>query len=182
MQLAPRWHAGGQLAYESGRRSSESDFLDRHAIADIGRGASIGLHTELDQRVGPVPLTLLARYRKNTDADLGSQFDLRLSAGVFKGGPVSAGVFAQSTWADAKSARAFYALAPQESVVSGLPACQAGAGWLYAGGGLMGSIDLASHWVIVGSLEGRRLRGDAVRSPLTERTTNHYLSVGLAYQ
>jgi outer membrane scaffolding protein for murein synthesis (MipA/OmpV family) len=32
------------------------------------------------------------------------------------------------------------------------------------------------------SLEGRRLEGDAARSPLAERKSNHYASAGIAYK
>ena len=51
-----------------------------------------------------------------------------------------------------------------------------GASWL------IWSLDLAPQWVIVGNLEGRRLQGDAAHSPLTERRSNYYATVGLAYR
>ena len=182
MELAPGVHAGAQLAFEGGRRASESDFLASHAITDIKRGASVGLQLEWDHNIGPVPITLLARARKHTDADLGAQLDLRLSAGVFKSGPVAAGVYAQAIWASAKSASAYYGITPQQSLVSGLPQFNAGSGWQSASVGLLGSIDLGPQWVLVGSLEARRLRGDAASSPLVERVSNHYLNAGVAYR
>ena len=103
VELAPGLHAGAQLAYEPGRLASESAFLANHAVEDIKRGASVGLHLEWDHSFGPVPITLLARARKLTDSDLGAQADLRLSVGVLHSGPVSLGVFTQGTWANAKS-------------------------------------------------------------------------------
>ena len=182
MELAPGLHAGAQLAYEGGRRASESGFLASHAVADIGRGASLGVQLEWDQQIGPMPLTLLARARQNTDTDLGAQMDLRLSAGVFKSGAVSAGVYVQGLWANAKSAHAYYGITAQQSVATGLPAYSAGSGLQAASVGLLGSIDLAPQWVLVGSLEARRLRGDAASSPLVERASKHYLNGGLAYR
>jgi MipA family protein len=182
VELAAGLHAGVQVAYEGGRRASESDFLARHAIADIDRGASLGLHLEWDQQIGPMPISLLARARKHTDADLGAQLDLRLSAGVFKSGPLSAGLYVQAIWANAKSTRALYGITPQQSLVSGLPAFAAGSGWLAASVGLIGSVDLGPQWAVVGSLEARRLRGDAADSPLVLRRSNHYLNAGLAYR
>lgn len=182
VELVPGLHAGAQLAFESGRRASESGFLASHAVADIGRGASLGLQLEWDQKIGPMPLTLLARARKNTDADLGAQIDLRLSAGVFQSGAVSAGVYVQGLWANAKSANAFYGITAQQSLATGLPAYGAGSGWQSASVGLLGSIDLNPQWLLVGSLEARRLRGDAANSPLVERVSNHYLNAGLAYR
>jgi len=182
IELAPGLHAGAQLAYEPGRRASESGFLRQHAVEDIGRGASVGVQLEWDHSFGPMPVTLLARVRKHTDADRGAQADFRLSAGVLQSGPVSLGVFTQATWASAKSASALYAITPQQSTVTALSAFGAGSGWMLASVGLLGSLDLAPHWVVVGSLESRRLHGDAARSPLAERVSNHYANAGLAYR
>jgi MipA family protein len=182
VELAPGLHAGAQLAYEPGRLASESAFLAGHAVADIKRGASVGLHLEWDHNLGPAPITLLTRVRRRTDSNLGLQADLRLSVGVFHGGPVSAGVFTQGTLANAKSVNGLYGVTPQQSAGSGLPAFAAGGGNLFASAGLLGSVDLSPHWVLVGSFEARRLRGDAARSPLAERASNHLLSVGIAYR
>jgi outer membrane scaffolding protein for murein synthesis (MipA/OmpV family) len=181
-ELLPGLNAGAQLAYEPGRRAGESDFLVSHAIADIKRGASIGLHVEWDQKLGPVPLTLLARVRRNIDSDLGTQADLRLSAGVFQSGRFAAGVFTQAVWADAKSTAAYYGIAPRQSGGAGLAAYQPGSGLLNTSVGLLWSADLTPRWVVVGSVERRRLRGDAVGSPLVERASNTYVSAGVAYR
>jgi outer membrane protein len=182
LELARGLYTGAQLAYEPGRFASESTFLESRAVADIKRGASVGLHLEWDHKFGIVPITVLARVRKHTDSDLGTQADLRISAGVFNSGPVSAGVFTQATWANARSANAFYGVTPQQSAATGLPTFDAGAGNLFASAGLLWSVDLGSRWIVVGSLEARRLRGDAAGSPLAERASNHYLSAGLAYR
>src|SRR3954465_4844695 len=82
LELSPGLHAGAQLAYEPGRRSSESGLLRARGAPHIKRGASLGLQLEWDHTFGPVPITLLGRVRKNTDSSLGTQADLRLSAGV----------------------------------------------------------------------------------------------------
>lgn len=182
VELAPGLHAGAQLAYEPGRRASESAFLESHAVSDVKRGVSAGVHLEWDHRFGPVPITLLVRARKHTDASLGAQADARLSVGIFQSGPVGAGVFAQATWADAKAANALYGISPQQSAAGGLPAFSAAGGNLFVAAGLLGSVDLAPHWVLVASLEARRLRGAAARSPLAERVSNHLLSAGVAYR
>jgi len=180
-EFAPGLHAGAQLAYESGRRTSESDFLSSHNVSGIRRAASVGLHLEWDHKFGPVPITLLVRARQHTDSDRGAQADLRLSAGVYRGGPVAAGVFAQATWANAKSAGSFYGITPPQSAATGLPAFGAGSGWLFSSVGLLWSIDLGRDWIAVGSMEARRLQGDAAQSPLAERASNYYVSAGIAY-
>jgi outer membrane protein len=182
IELAPGLHAGAQLAYEAGRDMSESDFLESHNVPDIGRGASLGAQLEWDHKFGPMPITLLTRARQHSHSDRGAQVDVRLSAGVYRSGRVAAGVFAQGTWANAKSTDSFYGITPQQSVATGLPAFSAGSGWLFSSFGLLWSVDLSTDWVVVGSLESRRLHGDASRSPLAERDSNYYASAGLAYR
>lgn len=182
LEFAPGLHAGAQLAYEPGRRTAESDLLAQHAVTSIGRGASLGLHLEWDADVGPVPVTLLGRLRRHTDSDRGTQADLRLSVGAFKNGPVAAGLFVQGTWADRRSAQAFYGITPDQATITGLPAFEAGSGWLSASGGLLWSIDLGRNWIAVGNLALHRVQGDAARSPLNERRWDHEATAGLAWR
>ncbi|MBI3547141.1 MAG: MipA/OmpV family protein [Gammaproteobacteria bacterium] len=181
MELVPSLHVGAQLAYESGRQADDSDFLKDHHLADIDRNASVGLHLEWDHFFGPMPITFLARTRQHIDSDIGAQADLRLSAGIYQHGRVAAGVFTQATWANAKSANAYYGITPQQSALSGLPTYNAGSGWIYASFGLLWSLDLSKDWVVVGSVESRQLHAAAERSPLAERASNTYTSLGVAY-
>lgn len=127
-----------------------------------------------------MPVTLLARGRHFVDGDRGMQADLRLTAGVFSRGAVNAAVFVQGTWADSKSNQSFYGITPAQS--TSLPPYTAGSGPLFATGGLLWGVDLGAKWILVGNLEARRLHGDASRSPLAERTSNHYASASLAYR
>ena len=179
-ELARGLNVGAQLAYEGGRLASESDFLRSNNVPDINPGASVGLHVEWDQKLGPMPVTLLARGRHFIDSDRGAQADLRLTAIVFGGGAVSAAVFIQGTWANSKSIQSFYGITPAQS--TNLPAYAAGSGPLYTTGGMLWGVDLGREWIVVGNLEARRLHGDAARSPLAERTSNHYASASLAYR
>jgi outer membrane scaffolding protein for murein synthesis (MipA/OmpV family) len=180
VELAPGLNLGVQLAYEGGRAASESGFLRSHNVPDVNPGISYGLHVEWDQKLGPVPITLLARGRRHADADRGAQADLRLTAGIYGEGGVLAGVFAQATWANAKSLQSFYGITPQQSTT--LPAFDGGSGPLFTSIGLLWSVDLSREWLALGSAEARKLRGDAARSPLAERTSNYYASVGFAYR
>jgi outer membrane protein len=182
VELAPGLHAAAQLAYEPGRKAGDSPFLRAHAVPDIGRGASLGLQMEWDHAFGPVPVTALGRVRKSTESNRGTQADMRVSAGVLKAGPLSAGVFAQGTWGDSKAANTVYGVSPALAASSGLAPYQAGSGLLFTSMGVLASFDLGPQWVLVGSVESRRLRGDAAQSPLAERTSNHYVSVGAAYR
>lgn len=181
IELATGLHAGTQLAYEPGRKSGDADFLKNRNVAGIATGASYGLQLEWDHTFGPMPVTLLARLRQHTESARGAQADLRLSAGVFHSGRVSAGVFAQATWANAKSTDSFYGITAQQSAATGLPTYRPGGGLLFGSAGLLWSVDLTRNWIVVGSMEARRLRGDAARSPLSERASSYYASAGLAY-
>jgi outer membrane protein len=180
MELARGLNVGAQLAYEGGRLASESDFLKSNNVPDINPGASVGLHVEWDQNLGPMPVTLLVRGRHFAESDRGAQADLRFTAIVFGGGAITAAVFVQGTWANSKSTQSFYGIAPAQS--TNLPPYRAGSGPLFATGGLLWGIDLSREWIVVGNLEARRLQGDAARSPLAERRSNHYASASLAYR
>jgi len=182
MELARGLDVGAQLAYEGGRIASESDFLSRNNVPDIKAGASVGLHIEWDQKLGPMPVTLLARGRQFVDRDRGAQADLRFTAIVFGGGAVTAAVFVQETWANSKSSQSFYGITPEQSTATGLPVYSAGSGPLYTSGGLLWGVDLSREWIVVGNLEGRWLHGAAARGPLAERTSNHYAGASLAYR
>jgi outer membrane scaffolding protein for murein synthesis (MipA/OmpV family) len=172
MDLAPWAQAGVQLAYEQGRESSESGFLRERNVPDVDRGASIGAHLEMDFMTGPVPLSVLMRLRQNVQTDRGSQFDLRLTAGIYKRGPLGAAVFGQATWASARALRTYY----------GAPGFDPSGGLLFTSLGIQGGYELGRHWMVVASAEGRHLGGDAATSPLVERRTNYYASAGLAYR
>ncbi len=173
---------GAQIAYEGGRRTSESEFLRQHDLPDIRPGASFGVHLEWDSRIGPMPLTLLARVRQHADSARGAQVDLRATAGLFHRGGFTAGAYFQETWASAKSAQACYGIAQQQATASGLTAFEPGAGALFTSVGLLWSAEIGKDWMAVGSAERRELRGDAARSPLAERSWNFYAGAGLAYR
>src|SRR2546428_813931 len=72
-ELARGLNVGAQLAYEGGRLASESDFLRTNNVPNINPSASVGLHVEWDQKLGPMPVTLLARGRHFVDSGRGAQ-------------------------------------------------------------------------------------------------------------
>ena len=167
-ELAPDFWAGAQIAYEAGRRRSESPFLESRGEPDLDAGASVGLHLEWDRHLGPVPLTFLVRARQHLDTERGGQADVRLTAGVLSHGALQAGAFAQATYGSENAVASLY----------GPP----NAGLLFLSGGVLASYDLSRHWVLVASFELRMLRDEAKDSPLSERNTNRYLAGGLAYR
>lgn len=171
-QVAPGLHVGAQLAYEEGRRTSESSFLAGRNIPSLNPSASIGAHVEGDKKIGPMPLNLLARWRRDLNSERGSQLDLRATAGVYESGPLAAAVYAQATWATERAMRTYY----------GQPGFQPNGGPVFVAIGTYAGYDLSKKWELIGSLEARRLRGDAADSPLTERRTGYYAVLGIAYR
>lgn len=168
--LTPGVDAGVQLAYEEGRKTSESDLLGSLSLPDVSPGVSFGAHLEWDFKIGPAPTSLLVRYRQHADSDRGAQADLRLNVGLVGSGGFFLGAYTQATWASSKAVQSFYADS------------NAGSGLLHTSLGLLGSYDFARHWSAVAGAQARRLHGDAARSPITESDSSYYFNAGLAYR
>jgi outer membrane protein len=173
---------GAQLAYEGGRDKTESEFLSAHNLPTLNPSLSWGIHAELVQKLGPMPLAALLRYRQDIEDNRGAQTDLRLEAGIFSGGGLNAGIFLQSTLADKKSSNYYYGISTQQSTSSGLSAFDAQSGEMFNAFGLFFSYDLNPKWVVLGNFESRQVRGAISDSPLVQQSSNSYLSLGLAYQ
>jgi len=173
---------GAQLAYEGGRDSAESAFLSAHNMPSFSPSLSWGAHAELEKKIGPMPLILLLRYRQDVDGNRGAQTDLRLTAGLYQGGGVNAGMFVQTTWANSQSAQYYYGIPAQQSATSGLAAYNPQGGQLFNAVGVLWSYDIDPKWMLLGSVEARQLRGDALNSPLVQMSVSRYASLGLAYQ
>lgn len=168
--LARGLDAGVQLAYEEGRKTSESTLLQSLNLPNVDPGVSVGAHVEWDFMIGPAPVSLLGRLRQHTDSDRGGQADLRANVGLHASGGLIVAAYAQGTWASSKSIESFYAVS------------NAGSGLLHTTLGLLGSYDLTRHWTAVASMQGRRLHGDASRSIIVEDKSSFYANAGIAYR
>lgn len=173
---------GAQMAYEGDRASSESALLSSRNIPTLNPSLSWGVHAELEKKLGSMPIIALLRYRQDFDLNRGEQTDFRLTAGIFSGGGLNAGIFAQSTWANNKSANYYYGISAQQSASSGLAAFNAQSGELFGAYGLLWSYDLNPQWILLGNFESRQVREAVSNSPLVQQNSNSYLSLGLAYQ
>lgn len=160
-EFSPALQAGVQLAYEAGRDAV-------FGLPQVDFGASLGFHVEADTKVGPAPLNILFRVRKHFESDRGAQADLRSTLGIYGEGRTLAGVFAQATWASTKSMQSFYGIDDS--------------GLLFTSLGLLAAHGLTPRWDLVGSVEVRRLANDVMRSPIVEKRTASYASIGAAYR
>jgi len=168
--LTPGLDAGVQLAYEEGRKTSESSLLQSLNLPNVDPGVSAGAHVEWDFKIGPAPINVLGRVRQNIDTDRGAQADLRFNVGLHSSGGFILAAYAQATWASSKYIETFYAVNNADS------------GLLHAGLGLLGSYDLSRHWTAVAGVQGRRLHGDAAGSVIVENKSNFYANAGIAYR
>lgn len=157
LELVPQFWAGAQLAFEEGN--------DR---TGLDPGASWGLHLEWDTRLGPAPISLLARTRQHFDSDRGTQADLRATVGVYGGEKLLVAIFAQGTWATEEWVRSYYTAGDGGLIFSAL--------------GVEAAYNWDRHWVVAASLHGRQLHRDAAVSPITEEQTNYFVSAGVAYR
>lgn len=173
---------GTQLAYEGGRDSKESDFLKSHHVATLAVSASYGVHAEWDGKLGRAPINVLVRYRKEIKSERGAQTDLRATVGVYGADKLKVGLFAQATWANDKSNKAYYGVAAAQTASTGLTVFTAAAGIANTAIGMLWSYDLDAHWLLQGSLEQRQLPSKLRLSPLTQTRNNSYGSVGVAYR
>jgi outer membrane scaffolding protein for murein synthesis (MipA/OmpV family) len=155
LTIAQGLAAGLQLAHEHGPQDREP-------------GASLGAHLEWVTKLGPVPLSALARLRHHTDSERGQELDARVTAGVYGSGGVIVGIFGQASWANEKHMLAYYDIR-----ASGL---------LHTSIGALGSYELSRHWLAVAKVEFRRLADDPARSPLVQDRTGSHISLGVAYR
>jgi len=173
---------GGQLAYEGGRVADESAFLKSFRVPDLDPSLSVGVHIEYDVKVGNAPLTALGRIRQHLDSDRGAEADFRVTMGVLDKSGFNAAAFAQLTLSDGSEMRGYYGVSPSLAASSGLAVYQPGAGARHVAVGVQGSYDLGRRLFLVGSVEQRRMIGEAASSPLVRDKNNAYLSVGIAYK
>ncbi|TMH67644.1 MAG: hypothetical protein E6H57_11965 [Betaproteobacteria bacterium] len=113
-------------------------------------------------------LNALVRLRQFLENGRGVEFDARATVGVYEGHGFAAGLFGQATWASEKSFEAYYAVHDS--------------GLLFTSLGALGSYDLSRRWLLLGSVEERRLGDHAMHSAFVERRASAYASLGLAYR
>jgi outer membrane scaffolding protein for murein synthesis (MipA/OmpV family) len=173
---------GAQLAYEEGRATDDSTFLQEHVYPNLYPSASLGLHAEGDWKLGPIPVNALLRYRHDVQSGYGAQADLRGTAGILDWRRFRAGIFGQLTWSDGDAMQRYFGITPEQAATTGLPAYAAGSGLRSAQVGLVGDVDLAPHWIGLWGITRQQLEGCARYSPITQDRTNWFVNAGAAYR
>lgn len=92
------------------------------------------------------------------------------------------GVGVGAAFADGTYMRSHFGVPASAAGTSPLPTFVPGAGLFGVDLGVDVMTALSRRWVVFGSAGVSQLRGDARRSPLTQRATNYGVSVGVAYR
>ena len=87
-----------------------------------------------------------------------------------------------AAFADGTYMRSHFGVPAAAASTSPLPTFVPGAGLYSVDAGLDVMTALSRHWVLFGNAGVSQMRGDARRSPLTQRATGYGFSVGLAYR
>jgi outer membrane protein len=173
---------GAQLAYEAGRNTKHSAFLESRDVTTLPVNASIGIHAGWDTELGPAPLNVVLRYRQEAVAERGAQADLRATIGVYSGDHLRLGLFAQGTWGNDKSNQAYYGVSASEAATTGLSTYASAAGLVYTAAGVPWAYEFNAKWLLQGTIEVRQLSAELRDSPLAQVRTNSYAGAGLAFR
>lgn len=174
--------AGAQFAYEDGR--TKNGFSNGLKFLSINPSLSYGAHLQYEDNLGPVPIDILVRYRKDIDNSRGAQLDMRIFAGIYGGEhePLNVGVFAQHTLADKNAIETYYGLSSRNATRLQQAEYHPHAGTLNSELGLWGAYTLMPGTYLVGYAERIYLGSEARHSPITRNDHIRYFSLGLAFE
>lgn len=172
------WHLGAAFRFDSGRKASDSPYLQ--GLPDVRRTLRGRIYTSytIDKQWsigGNVSQDLLGRGGGAlASIDLGHRYWLtpRLEWTSALG----------ITLANKRNMMTYFGISDTQAVQSGLRPFSAGAGLrdVHLGTGL--TTALTPHWIAFGNVGVSRLLGDAADSPLTRRANGASASFGLAYR
>lgn len=173
---------GAQLAYEDGR--TKNGFSNGLKFLSINPSLSYGMHLQWERNIGPVPVDVLVRYRKDIDDARGAQVDMRIFAGIYGGEheKLNLGVFAQRTFADQQAMDTYYGLSAGNASRLQQSSYRPHAGVLNSELGLWGAYHIYPGVYLVGYAERIFLGNQAKNSPLDRNDHIRYFSLGLAFE
>ncbi len=187
LKLDPRglsakvYEAGGfrlsaRLGYDLGRKADDSDHL--RGLGDIDAGAVVG--ARLSYGLGPVELyagiNRIIGGSDGLEAKFGAEASARYDRFLFTGG-VSA------TWADDNYMKAYFGVTPSQSLLSGLPTYNIGAGLKRVDATAAVTYMLTDKWLVRGQAGFGYLVGDVGDSPIVQSKTqpSGMLSIGYKF-
>jgi outer membrane scaffolding protein for murein synthesis (MipA/OmpV family) len=159
-----RFRAGPQVKVDFGR--DENDSPDLAGLGDIGTSVELGAYGSY--RLGPTR----TRFRLLHDVAGGHSGtkiigDVRLV--LLKTEQMAVTGSISSTWADGGYMETFFSVNPSQSLASGLPAYNAGAGIKDIRVGITADYELSKRWAVLAHASYTRLLGDAADSPIVSQ-------------
>ncbi|MCV6800288.1 MipA/OmpV family protein [Achromobacter ruhlandii] len=175
--LAPDWKAGVFVGMGLGRDSSDADRTK--GLDDIDFHGTYGAFVEW----APGPLSLGAAYRQAARSGYGGTLELRATYSAWQEGAHRVNIGASTQWASHDAMQTWYGVTSSQAASSraGLSTYSPGSGFKSAALFTTWSYRINPSWSTITTLGVNTLLGDARDSPLTERRTNMFGSVGVVY-
>lgn len=176
-RLAQDWEAGVFVGMGLNRDSSDADRLK--GLDDIDYHATYGAFVEW--RPGPYALGLA--YRQAAHKGYGGVMELRASYLAWRDDSNALRVGVNAEWANGDAMQTWYGVTPGQAARSraGLHAYSPSSGLQSASLYAAWSHQLSARWSTVATLGVSTVLGDARDSPLVERDSNVFGSVGMVY-
>ncbi len=161
--------------YELGRQEDDSDYL--RGLGDVDMGGVVGgsisyqrgpfeIYAELDKTIGG---------SDGLTGTVGAKVSHRYKRFVFSGD-------VSTTWADRNHMEAYFGITPEQSVSSGLPEYEAGAGIKRVDVKASVTYLLTQNWFVMGSVGAGMLVGAAADSPIVKDELQPIGMLGLGYR
>lgn len=173
-----RYHLSASLRIDNGRSSSDDPLLQglpevRSTLRGrVSTGYALNEHWSFGAGVSQDLLGRSGGAQLNTSVRYA--FDLTPQTRV--------GMGVGAAFGDGTYMRSHFGVPASAAGTSPLPTFVPGAGLYSVDAGVDVMTALNRHWVVFGNAAVSQLRGDARRSPLTQRATAYSVTVGLAYR
>ncbi|MBR8652532.1 MipA/OmpV family protein [Achromobacter sp. Marseille-Q0513] len=176
-QLGPNWEAGVFVGLGLNRDSGDADRLK--GLGDIDYHATYGAFVEWR----PGPYALGVAYRQAAHEGYGGVMELRASYLAWRNEKNALRVGVNAEWANGDAMQTWYGVTPGQAARSraGLSPYSASSGFQSASLYAAWSHRLSERWNMVSVLGVSTVLGDARDSPLVERDSNVFGSVGMVY-
>lgn len=122
-------------------------------------------------------------YRQATRSGYGATLDLRASHAIWQSGGHRIRLGAGTQWVNRDAMQTWYGITPQQSAQSeaGLSPYSPSSGFKSASIFTVWTFQMTPQWSTTGTLGVSTLLGNAKNSPLTEKSTNAFGSIGIVY-
>lgn len=178
LQSGP-WRAGVAVGFNPGKARRESDAARLKGMGDIDGTVMGSVFGSYDDKYFAVKSSLVTDVGGKNQ---GTRFSMDLEGKyavsdrlMFSAGP-------GFTWADSKYTQTYFGVTAAQSASSGLAAYSASSGLNNVRFSLGANYKLTPQWGLMTRITTESLRGDAVKSPLTEKKSQNSLGVFANYR